>query len=341
MSTSPIQSLPVAREYSTVLVHDDSYINWKFQDNSVTQGRRFTNARDLLVENIWDLTIVAPRKATRAELSLVHSDRHIDEVLLKHSCNEWDGAREDLAELAQFFAGGTLVALDALMSGRTNVAVHLAGAKHHAQHDHSSGFCVFADFAIAAKVAVSHGLKVAIFDFDAHHGDGTENLCADDPNILTYSIHERGIFPGTGNSSDPENHVYNTAINHDADYNFGDTVALINAASEFAGLARDFGADLIFIAAGADGHQDDPLSRLAYFPGAVSKAIHGITSSCRGLPMLIGGAGGYLPDTATPEMWLAAVESAAHPMNDFVFVPRNLYTQTGIDISGGVDGSSE
>ena len=97
-----------------------------------------------------------------------------------------------------------MVALESLLNNEADLAIHLPGAKHHAQYDHSSGFCVFNDFAIAADIATKdHGLKVAIIDIDAHHGDGVENLTRENPSVLTFSIHESGIFPGTGNSDEP------------------------------------------------------------------------------------------------------------------------------------------
>jgi acetoin utilization deacetylase AcuC-like enzyme len=151
-----------------------------------------------------------PRSATRTELSRIHSSDYIDDVLDKHVTGQWSGARPDLSELAALFAGGTLVALDSLLAGKAKTAIHFPGAKHHAQYDYSSGFCVFADFALAADIATKDfSRKVAILDFDAHHGDGTENLTAENPNVLTFSIHEKGIFPGTGNTSSPDNCVYN------------------------------------------------------------------------------------------------------------------------------------
>ncbi|MBU6348244.1 MAG: hypothetical protein KGQ38_06500, partial [Actinomycetales bacterium] len=77
---------------------------------------------------------------------------------------------------------------------------------------------------------------------------------------------------------------------------------------EFARLAEKFGADIIFLAAGADGHVDDRMSRLQYHTNLISKAIGGIfQSNLAQLPVLIGGAGGYRPDDATPQMWAEAV----------------------------------
>jgi acetoin utilization protein AcuC len=252
------------------------------------------------------LAIVEPRLATRAELSRVHSSRYIDEVLENHLTGQWSGARPDLSELAALFAGGTLVALDALLTGKAKIAIHFPGAKHHAQYDYSSGFCVFADFALAADIATKDfSKKVAILDFDAHHGDGTENLTAENPNVLSYSIHEKGIFPGTGNSSIPEKFVYNYPLGcegDEGDIEKGDE-ALLKGVAGFGRLADEFNADLIFIAAGADGHVEDPLSSLQFTIAGYEAVAKNLRKQFPNTPILVGGAGGYLPDSRTPEVW--------------------------------------
>ena len=97
-------------------------------------------------------TEVEPRLATRQELERVHSPEYLDEVLTSHVSSQWSGKRPDLATLASTFVGGTLVALDALLNKKARTAIHFPGSKHHAQYDHSSGFCIFNDFAIAAIV---------------------------------------------------------------------------------------------------------------------------------------------------------------------------------------------
>jgi acetoin utilization protein AcuC len=253
-----------------------------------------------------EVTEKAPRKATRSELERVHSSQYLDEVLIEHRTSQWSGQRPDLAELAATFVGGTLLALELLLRGIAKTAIHFPGAKHHAQYDHSSGFCIFADFALAAEIAsTDHGKKVAILDIDAHHGDGTENLTADNPNVLTYSIHEKGIFPGTGNESNPEKRVYNYPLHSPeraGDLGKGDA-ALLGGVQLFLELAREFEADFIFIACGADGHQEDPLSSLEFTVDAFREAAKLIRSTFPDTPILIGGAGGYLPDSRTPEVW--------------------------------------
>jgi acetoin utilization protein AcuC len=268
------------------------------------------NAKKLLTDSLSEenieLNIVQPRLATQDELLRVHSSRYISEVLNDHKSGQWAGERPDLSNLAALFAGGTLVALDALLTGETNTAIHFPGAKHHAQYDYSSGFCVFADFALAAEIATKdHGKKVAILDIDAHHGDGTENLTSDNPNVLTFSIHEKGIFPGTGNECEPAKQVYNYPLgsNEPAQNPNKDDQALINGVTEFSRLAEQFEPDLLFIACGADGHAEDPLSSLQFTLEGYGSTAKLIRSSFPSIPILVGGAGGYLPDTRTPEVW--------------------------------------
>jgi acetoin utilization protein AcuC len=252
------------------------------------------------------LKIVEPRLATKVELSRVHSSEYIAEVLENHVTGQWTGARPDLSELAALFAGGTLVALDSLLTGKAKTAIHFPGAKHHAQYDYSSGFCVFADFALAADIATKDfSKKIAILDFDAHHGDGTENLTAENPKVLSYSIHEKGIFPGTGNRSIPEKFVYNYPLGsegEEGEIGKGDE-ALLKGVAEFGRLADEFNADLIFIAVGADGHAEDPLSSLQFTIAGYKAVAKYFRKQFHDTPTLIGGAGGYLPDTRTPEVW--------------------------------------
>ncbi|CAN2188771.1 AcuC Deacetylases, including yeast histone deacetylase and acetoin utilization protein [Candidatus Nanopelagicaceae bacterium] len=249
---------------------------------------------------------IEPRIATRAELERVHSSQYLDEVLNEHRTSQWSGPRPDLAELAATFAGGTLTALDLLLRGITKTAIHFPGAKHHAQYDHSSGFCIFADFALAAEIATRDcGKKVAILDIDAHHGDGTENLTADNPNVMTFSIHERGIFPGTGNEDQEDKKVFNfplPATGLDGELGKGD-IALTCGVNLFLQRAQDFNPDLIFIACGADGHQEDPLSSLQYSVAGYASVAEQVRKVYPDMPILMGGAGGYLPDSRTPEVW--------------------------------------
>jgi acetoin utilization protein AcuC len=290
------------------LIHSDEYKNWIFDPTHPTQGRRFNNARDLLITSAKkegiNVVEVSPRTATEAELLRVHTPAYIDEVVNQHISTEWDGQRADLANLASLFVGGTLTALDALLTNKTKLAIHFPGAKHHAQSDYSSGFCIFNDFAIAADIASKdHGKNVIIIDIDAHHGDGVENLTADNPKVLTFSVHQDGIFPGTGDESKP-GYFYNIPL----DAGSGDK-ELLDAIEQFiyAIGARDriwdWQPDLLFMTCGADGHKEDPLTSLEYSVDGYIAVAKRLKERFPDLPILLGGAGGYLPDTRTPEIW--------------------------------------
>ncbi len=295
----------------TIIVHSPEYANWFFSKEHPTQGRRFINGYNAMKAQ---LSVLEPRPATVAELSRVHSPEYVNQVLNDHTCFEWGGAREDLAGFAQLFTGGTLVALNALLDGSANLAIHLPGAKHHAQQDHSSGFCVFNDFALAAEIATKdHGLKVAILDIDAHHGDGVENLTADNQSVLTYSIHEADIFPGSGYENDLTQNIYNYPLTEKTGK--GD-LALLAGVNNFIEVAQEFSPDLLFITCGADGLADDPLTNLKYTVAGYAAAAAVVAAAFPQTPILMGGAGGYLPDSGTPEVWAAvANELAANQKN--------------------------
>jgi acetoin utilization protein AcuC len=303
-----MKDIKTSRE--NVLVHSDDYANWVLGANHPTQGRRFTNAKKLLEKSMKTaskhLEIIPPRSASMKELERVHSEDYLIQVLKKYMCGEWSGKRPDLSELAALFAGGTLVALEKLLKGFALTGIHFPGAKHHAQKNHSYGFCVFADLALAADIATKDfGKRVAVFDIDAHHGDGTENLCLDNENVLTFSTHQYGIFPGTGNMSIPERLAFNYPLlsngqGHDAK---GDDSSLLRATDKFLEESSKFNPDLLFIACGADGYTDDPLSSLQFTQTGYVEVARKLRASYPNTPFLIGGAGGYLPDTATPEIW--------------------------------------
>lgn len=288
-----------------IIVHTPEYANWIFDPTHPTQGRRFLHGRNQIILKAQDRHLnvdeIEPEMPHTDDLHLVHDITYVHEVTTLGLCDEWEGARHDLGDLAKLFVGGTLTALDALIEEKTKLAIHLPGAKHHAMRDYASGFCIFADFAIAATKVTNMGKKVAIFDCDAHHGDGTEVLLLDNPNALTFSVHEFGIFPGTGLHSDWEL----GALNFPLVEGTGDE-GLDMASESFIEAAKAFQPDYIFIACGADGLGADPLSGLDYTVEGYANTMKKIRSQFPHTPILFGGAGGYLPDSGTPSAWSEA-----------------------------------
>lgn len=288
-----------------IIVHSPNYANWIFDATHPTQGRRFLHGRNQIILKSQDRRLnideVEPEMPHTDDLLLVHDPIYIHDVTIKGLCDEWEGARHDLGDLAKLFVGGTLTALDCLIEEKTKLAIHLPGAKHHAMRDYASGFCIFGDFAIAATKVTNMGKKVAIFDCDAHHGDGTEELLRDNKNAMTFSVHQYGIFPGTGLTNDWEN----AALNFPLVEGTGDE-GLDMASESFIEAAKAFQPDYIFIACGADGLGADPLSGLDYTVEGYANTMKKIRSQFPNMPILFGGAGGYLPDSGTPNAWSEA-----------------------------------
>lgn len=289
-------------KYDFVIAHTDEYKNWVFDATHPTQGRRFINAYDKITElaghGISQDTVM-PLHSSFTDLSRVHSKKYIDSIYIDGKCDEWSGRRKDLGYLAGLMAGGSIRAFKSLLDQDTLTAINFAGAKHHAMYDHSSGFCVFNDFALVADIATKdYDMKVAILDIDAHHGDGTEELTLANPNILHFSAHEWGIFPNTGLNSRPMFNVHNFPLHaKSGDFN------LAIAIDEFTFLSDQFKPDVIFVALGADGHESDPLSTLTYTISGIERRMAELRRAFPKTPMLIGGAGGYQPDIITPEIW--------------------------------------
>lgn len=288
-----------------IIVHSPDYANWIFDASHPTQGRRFLHGRNQIILKAQDRRLnvdeIEPQFPHHDDLHSIHDITYVHEVIVKGICDEWEGTRYDMGELAALFVGGTLTALDCLIEQKTKLAIHLPGAKHHAMYDYASGFCIFADFAIAATKVTNMGKKVAIFDCDAHHGDGTEELLRNNKNAMTFSVHEYGIFPGTGLTNDWEN----AALNFPLVEGTGDE-GLDMASESFIEAAKAFQPDYIFIACGADGLGADPLSGLDYTVEGYANTMKKIRSQFPDMPILFGGAGGYLPDSGTPDAWSEA-----------------------------------
>ena len=108
----------------------------------------------------------------------------------------FDGMHEASARVA----GGSIDGVRAILAGTADHAFSPAGGLHHAMRARASGFCVYNDVALAVAAARDAGHRVLYVDLDVHHGDGTQALFWDDPDVLTFSIHESGrtLFPGSG-----------------------------------------------------------------------------------------------------------------------------------------------
>jgi acetoin utilization deacetylase AcuC-like enzyme len=184
-------------------------------------------------------------------------------------------------------AGGAVLGVDAVMRGEADNAFLAARPPgHHAERARPMGFCLINTAAVAARHAqAAHGAeRVAIMDFDVHHGNGTQEIFWSDPTVLYCSTHEMPLFPGTG--ARRERGEYDTIVN--APLSAGTDGRVFKEAVETVILPRiaAFAPDLIIISAGFDAHYRDPLANLnlteSDFAWITGKLIDVALSDCDG-----------------------------------------------------------
>ena len=158
--------------------------------------------------------------------------------------------------------GATIAAVDAVLEGEVkNAFVATRPPGHHAEAETQMGFCLFGNVAISAKHALSKGLtRIAVVDFDVHHGNGTQALLWDEPGILFFSSHQSPLWPGSGSENERGAHdqIVNLPLPPHSD---GRTMRQAYQARVFP-MIDAYKPELILISAGFDAHRADPLAQL-------------------------------------------------------------------------------
>ncbi len=211
---------------------------------------------------------LAPRHATREELLAAHTARHIDQI--HRYAEQGDGyidsdtyMVEGSLDAALLAAGGAIVAVEAVLNGTVNNAFALVRPPgHHATPDRAMGFCLFNNIAIAARAAIQRGglQRVAIVDYDVHHGNGTQDILYNDGQILFCSTHASPYYPGTGRFEEQGTGAgIGATLNVPLPYGTGDTGYQQVFEQIIIPAVRRFQPQLIMLSAGYDAHWSDPI----------------------------------------------------------------------------------
>ena len=206
-----------------------------------------------------------------ADILLCHPQSHLDTITAAEPATgtvalDGDTYMSPGSTLAARHAvGGCLAAVDAVMTGQVgNAFVACRPPGHHAEQSKPMGFCLFGTAAIAAKHALErHGLsRVAVVDFDVHHGNGTQALLWDEPRSLFIGSHQNPLWPGTGmpEETGSQGNVMNLPLPPHSD---GRLMRATYETQVFPALVA-FQPELLILSAGFDAHTDDPLAQLEW-----------------------------------------------------------------------------
>lgn len=256
----------------TGYISDPFYLKHKNEPHPENPGRLNAIQKNIESSKYYNnLTLIQPRKATVEDIAKVHGTGYIRSV--EDSCR--NGVRNldadtvissDSYQAALLSAGAGLEALDKILEGTVgNAFCAVRPPGHHAEQNKAMGFCLFNNVGVIARYAqnVQKIEKVFIFDWDVHHGNGTQHSFYKDSSIYYSSIHQYPFYPGTGGVDETGTgdglgsnlNLPMRAYSCDADY--------INAIEhKLIPVIQKFNPDLIIISAGFDAHENDPLAQI-------------------------------------------------------------------------------
>ena len=286
--------------------------------------QKYRRLRERVVQECPAIRLEQAQAASDGELALVHSPRYVSAVaegLLSTAEQReigfpWSPA---MAERARRSVGATIAAARAALIAGEGVAANLAGGTHHASADKGSGYCVFNDAAVAARLMQVEWhrlrrrmLRVAVIDLDVHQGNGTAAIFGDDETVFTLSLHGAKNFPFRKVAGDLDVELPDGC--GDAAY----LEALDIALAQLWQRHGDTPPGLVFYLAGADPHVGDRLGRLAISTEVLAERDRRVFAACRerGIAVAVSMAGGYgrdVEDTVSVHLnTLRAAESTWH-----------------------------
>ncbi|MFP4632489.1 MAG: histone deacetylase family protein [Halobacteriales archaeon] len=311
------------------LVYHDDYLLHEHGPTHPERRERLTYTMDQLEEEgVFerpDVDVVEPSPLGREEMEVVHDPGYLDDLREmsergRGSLSSDTHVSEHTYEQALLAAGGIDLGVRAVVDGTYDSSFVMSRpGGHHAFPDRAHGFCFTNNTAVAVRLAQQRGdvERVLIWDWDAHHFDGTQSIFYDDPSVLTMSTHQTGrtLFPGTGfveEVGEGEGEGYN--VNVPLLPRTGDSAYLDVVEEVFEPIARQYDPDLLFVEAGQDNHFTDPITDLAVtadgYARLMRRAVDTADEVCDGR-LAASLCGGYGIEGGLPYTNLAVVASLA------------------------------
>jgi acetoin utilization deacetylase AcuC-like enzyme len=285
-----------------LLLDDALFDAHRSQGHHPERPERLVAARAAVARSGFAWTPVAPRVPSFDDLLRTHAEEHLARL------EAWRGRQGNLdadtfvapssVEAAQRAAGGCMAMVEALLAGPEDFGFALVRPPgHHATRDRAMGFCLLNNAAIAAHHARHLGAeRVAIVDWDVHHGNGTQDIFWDDPSVLYASLHQAPLFPGTGALAEVGGaHAAGATVNLPLEAGADDGVYRLAFERVLLPILEDFAPDLLIVSAGYDASFRDPLAQMALSPdgfgwmaGALDR-VHTRSASRKTMYVLEGG----------------------------------------------------
>jgi acetoin utilization deacetylase AcuC-like enzyme len=241
----------------------------------------------------------APRAAVRAELQRVHASQYLDSIAATAGMAVMLDAdtftSPESAEIALLAAGAAVMAAEHAIDRRDPAFALVRPPGHHAERDRAMGFCLYNNVAVAAAHALARGLeRVAIVDIDVHHGNGTQAIFYDKPQVLYISTHQFQFYPGTGETDetgagDGVGFTVNIPLEMgatDADYDLVYSTVVVP-------VLRQFSPQLVLVSAGFDAHERDPLASMRLTTGGYASVVRHVLTAAGEAPIAFVTEGGY------------------------------------------------
>ena len=317
-----------------VLLSDPRFFRHRSNGYHPERPERLEAATAAIERSELSFAPIAPRPVTEEEVLRVHDPSFVKWLRTLSGDHGYIDADTyvgpESVAVAELAAGGTVAMVDALIDGPVKRGVALVRPPgHHAKPGHAMGFCLLNNVAIAAAHARARGLeRVAIVDWDVHHGNGTQDAFYGDPNVLYVSTHQFPFYPGTGavletGSGDGKGYTVNVPLTAGG----GDSVYRAAFERVILPVLADYKPQLVLVSAGFDASARDPLAEMTVSAeafGWMARALRGVADATAEGRIALVLEGGY--DLVALESGLlaatrgivegAAVEIARDPDHD-------------------------